>query len=68
MLQKSDRPQHHREEALGEDLRAPYGEGARVAVTEACALLADARGWTAAEAAERSAANARAAFEPAGWQ
>ena len=43
-------------------------EGARVAVTEACALLADARGWTAAEAAERSAANARAAFEPAGWQ
>ena len=42
-------------------------EAACRAVAEACHRLAAARGWSVDEAAERTAHNARAAFEPTAW-
>ena len=43
--------------------------GARLsaALSSALAVLASALGWSEAEVAERTAANARAAFDPEGW-
>ena len=42
-------------------------EAASRALGVACSRLAGVRGWSDEEAAQRTAANAMAAFEPAGW-
>jgi Tat protein secretion system quality control protein TatD with DNase activity len=42
-------------------------DGAAAALAEACARVAHARGWSEADAAARTAANARQAFNVDAW-
>jgi TatD DNase family protein len=44
------------------------GEEAARAIEQACAAVAQARGWSEEEAAETSAENARRAFDAAAWR